>query len=144
MVGQQGFWDEAERLAKLTRKKSSLERLKAAIPWEELCPLLESLCERAQEPGRSQKDRRDRHVQNRDSLELKIFHNLCSSRDADQGPCHRIPHCCGRNEDSSASHPPVKARPAQTALSPSGHCSNLQRHSSLVEQAPLFPPCSWI
>ena len=42
MVGQQGFWDEAERLAKLTRKKPSLERLKAAIPWEEFRPLLES------------------------------------------------------------------------------------------------------
>ena len=41
MVGQQGFWDEAERLAKLTRKKPSLERLKAAIPWEEFRPLLE-------------------------------------------------------------------------------------------------------
>ena len=42
MVGQQGLWDEAERLAKLTRKKPSLERLKAAIPWEEFRPLLES------------------------------------------------------------------------------------------------------
>ena len=42
MVGQQGLWDEAERLAKLARKKPSLERLKAAIPWQEFRPLLES------------------------------------------------------------------------------------------------------
>ena len=42
MVGQQGLWDEEERLAKLARKKPSLERLKAAIPWEEFRPLLES------------------------------------------------------------------------------------------------------
>ena len=42
MVGQQGLWDEAERLAKLARKKPSLYRLKAAIPWEEFRPLLES------------------------------------------------------------------------------------------------------
>ena len=40
MVGQQGLWDEAERLAKLARKKPSPERLKAAIPWEEFRPLL--------------------------------------------------------------------------------------------------------
>ena len=42
MVSQQGLWDEAERLAKLARKKPSLERLKAAIPWQEFRPLLES------------------------------------------------------------------------------------------------------
>ena len=42
MVGQQGLWDEAERLAKLARKKPSPERLKAAIPWEEFRPLLEN------------------------------------------------------------------------------------------------------
>ena len=42
MVGQQVLWDEAERLAKLARKKPSLERLKAAIPWQEFRPLLES------------------------------------------------------------------------------------------------------
>ena len=42
MVGQQGLWDEAQRLAKLARNKPSPDRLKAAIPWEEFRPLLES------------------------------------------------------------------------------------------------------
>ena len=41
-MGQQGFWDEEERLKKLGRKKPTLERLCASIPWEKFRPLLES------------------------------------------------------------------------------------------------------
>ena len=40
-MGQQGFWDEEERLKKLGRKKPTLERLCASIPWEKFRPLLE-------------------------------------------------------------------------------------------------------
>ena len=41
-MGQYGFWDQEERLKKLGRKKPTLERLAASIPWETFRPLLES------------------------------------------------------------------------------------------------------
>ena len=46
MVGQQGFWDDDKRLNKLREKKTTLEHLNATIPWQEFCPLLESIFEK--------------------------------------------------------------------------------------------------
>jgi IS5 family transposase len=40
-VGQRGFWDEQNRVAKLQQKKPVLMRLSEAIPWESFRPLLE-------------------------------------------------------------------------------------------------------
>ena len=45
-MAQQGFWDEDERLRKIGRKKPTLERLAATIPWENFRPLLESTFEK--------------------------------------------------------------------------------------------------
>ena len=42
MAGQQGLWDEEERLEKLAKKKPSLRQLTVTVPWEEFRPLLES------------------------------------------------------------------------------------------------------
>jgi len=43
MMGQKGFGDEQERLARPGREKPTLERLAATEPWEEFRPLLESI-----------------------------------------------------------------------------------------------------
>jgi hypothetical protein len=40
-VGQRGFWDEQNRVAKLQQKKPVLNRLYETIPWEPFRPLLE-------------------------------------------------------------------------------------------------------
>jgi IS5 family transposase len=40
-VGQRGFWDEQNRVAKLQQKKPVLSRLSETIPWESFRPLLE-------------------------------------------------------------------------------------------------------
>ena len=40
-MGQRGFWDEQNRVAKLQQKKPVLMRLSEAIPWESFRPLLE-------------------------------------------------------------------------------------------------------
>jgi len=40
-VGQRGFWDEQNRVAKLQQKKPVLMRLSEAIPWDSFRPLLE-------------------------------------------------------------------------------------------------------
>ncbi|MEX1121900.1 MAG: transposase, partial [Balneolales bacterium] len=39
-MGQQGFWDEQQRVAKLKGKKPVLMRLTDSIPWESFRPLL--------------------------------------------------------------------------------------------------------
>ncbi len=41
-MGQSGFWDEQQRVAKLQDKKPVLKRLTDSIPWESFRPLLES------------------------------------------------------------------------------------------------------
>jgi IS5 family transposase len=40
-VGQRGFWDEQQRVAKLKDKKPVLKRLNDSIPWELFRPLLD-------------------------------------------------------------------------------------------------------
>jgi len=40
-MGQRGFWDEQERVAKLQEKKPVLTRLTESIPWELFRPLLD-------------------------------------------------------------------------------------------------------
>jgi len=40
-MGERGFWDEQERVAKLQEKKPVLTRLTESIPWELFRPLLE-------------------------------------------------------------------------------------------------------
>jgi hypothetical protein len=40
-MGQRGFWDEHQRVAKLQKKKPVLKRLSESIPWESFRPLLE-------------------------------------------------------------------------------------------------------
>jgi len=40
-MGQRGFWDEQQRVAKLQEKKPVLKRLSESIPWESFRPLLE-------------------------------------------------------------------------------------------------------
>jgi len=40
-MGQRGFWDEQERIAKLQEKKPVLTRLTESIPWELFRPLLD-------------------------------------------------------------------------------------------------------
>jgi hypothetical protein len=40
-MGQRGFWDEQERVAKLQEKKTVLTRLTESIPWESFRPLLD-------------------------------------------------------------------------------------------------------
>ena len=40
-MGQRGFWDEQNRVAKLQQKKPVLLRLSESIPWESFRPLLE-------------------------------------------------------------------------------------------------------
>ena len=40
-MGQRGFWDEQNRVAKLQQKKPVLNRLSETIPWESFRPLLE-------------------------------------------------------------------------------------------------------
>jgi hypothetical protein len=39
-MGQRGFWDEQERVAKLQEKKPVLIRLTESIPWESFRPCL--------------------------------------------------------------------------------------------------------
>ena len=41
VVGQRGFWDEQDRVARLQQKKPVLMRLSESIPWETFRPLLE-------------------------------------------------------------------------------------------------------
>ena len=40
-MGQRGFWDEQQRVAKLQEKKPVLTRLAESIPWESFRPLLD-------------------------------------------------------------------------------------------------------
>ena len=40
-MGQRGFWDEQQRVAKLQDKKPILTRLAESIPWESFRPLLD-------------------------------------------------------------------------------------------------------
>jgi IS5 family transposase len=40
-VGQRGFWDEQQRVARLQEKKPVLKRLTDSIPWESFRPLLD-------------------------------------------------------------------------------------------------------
>jgi hypothetical protein len=40
-MGQRGFWDEQQRVAKLREKKPVLKRLSESIPWELFRPLLD-------------------------------------------------------------------------------------------------------
>ena len=40
-MGQRGFWDEQQRVAKLQDKKPVLTRLAESIPWKSFCPLLD-------------------------------------------------------------------------------------------------------
>jgi hypothetical protein len=40
-MGQRGFWDEKQRVAKLQEKKPVLQRLTESIPWESFRPLLD-------------------------------------------------------------------------------------------------------
>lgn len=40
-MGQRGFWDEQNRVAKLQQKKPVLRRLSESIPWETFRPLLD-------------------------------------------------------------------------------------------------------
>jgi transposase, IS5 family len=40
-MGQRGFWDEQQRVAKLQEKKQVLTRLAESIPWESFRPLLD-------------------------------------------------------------------------------------------------------
>ena len=102
MVGQQGLWDEAERLAKLARKKPSLERLKAAIPWEEFRPLLESAFakERKSPAGRKRIDLivmfrilvlQQLHNLSDEEVEFQVNDRRSFERFADLGVMHSIP-----------------------------------------------------
>ena len=40
-MGQRGFWDDQQRVAKLQKKKPVLKRLADSIPWESFRPLLD-------------------------------------------------------------------------------------------------------
>ena len=40
-VGQRGFWDEQQRIARLQEKKPTLRLLADSIPWESFRPLLD-------------------------------------------------------------------------------------------------------
>jgi len=40
-VGQRGFWDDQQRVAKLQEKKPVLKRLADSIPWESFRPMLD-------------------------------------------------------------------------------------------------------
>ncbi len=40
-VGQRGFWDEQQRVAKLQEKKPVLKRLSDSIPWDKFQPILD-------------------------------------------------------------------------------------------------------
>lgn len=40
-MGQRGFWDEQQRVAKLQDKMLVLKSLADSIPWESFCPLLD-------------------------------------------------------------------------------------------------------
>jgi len=57
-MGQRGFWDEQERVAKLREKKPVLTRLTKSIPWELFRPLLDKgYCqERKSNAGRKRID----------------------------------------------------------------------------------------
>lgn len=57
-MGQRGFWDEQNRVAKLQQKKPILNRLSETIPWESFRPLLEKgyIQERKSNAGRKRID----------------------------------------------------------------------------------------
>jgi len=57
-MGQRGFWDEQERVAKLQEKKPGLMRLTESIPWESIRPLLDKgyIQERKSNAGRKRID----------------------------------------------------------------------------------------
>jgi len=57
-VGQRGFWDEQQRVAKLKEKKPVLQRLSESIPWESFRPLLDKgyVQERKSNAGRKRID----------------------------------------------------------------------------------------
>ena len=57
-MGQRGFWDEQQRVAKLREKKPILKRLSESIPWEAFCPLLDMgyMQERKSNAGRKRID----------------------------------------------------------------------------------------
>ena len=40
-MGQVGFWDDQQRVAKLQEKKPVLKRMSDSIPWESFRPLLD-------------------------------------------------------------------------------------------------------
>lgn len=58
IVGQRGFWDEQQRVAKLQDKKPVLKRLTESIPWESFRSLLERgyMQERKSNAGRKRID----------------------------------------------------------------------------------------
>ena len=57
-MGQRGFWDEQQRVAKLKEKKPVLHRLSESIPWESFRPLLDKgyVQERRSNAGRKRID----------------------------------------------------------------------------------------
>jgi len=57
-VGQRGFWDEQQRVARLQEKKPVLKRLSDSIPWESFRPLLDQsyVQERKSNAGRKRID----------------------------------------------------------------------------------------
>jgi transposase, IS5 family len=57
-VGQKGFWDEQQRVAKLQDKKPVLKRLSDSIPWESFRPLVDQgyVLERINNAGRKRID----------------------------------------------------------------------------------------
>ncbi len=57
-MGQRGFWDEQQRVAKLKEKKPVLQRLSESIPWESFRPLLDKgyVQERKSNAGRKRID----------------------------------------------------------------------------------------
>jgi IS5 family transposase len=57
-VGQRGFWDEQQRVARVQEKKPVLKRLSDSIPWESFRPLLDQgyVQERKSNAGRKRID----------------------------------------------------------------------------------------
>ncbi|WP_231594974.1 transposase [Synechococcus sp. CBW1107] len=57
-MGQRGFWDEQQRVAKLKEKKPVLQRLSESIPWDSFRPLLDKgyVQERKTNAGRKRID----------------------------------------------------------------------------------------
>ena len=83
MMGQKRFWDEGERLSKPEKKKPTLERLAAAIPWEKFRPLPESAFQQKRKSPVGHKEKKEEIKKSKVSQQWQDNPNRLRQKDLD-------------------------------------------------------------